>query len=220
MSSESKLPPKESYLTRSLRGAMPALLALALGILAGSVLIMISGYNPVQVFGEMFTGALGSQQGLSYTISYVSPFILAALAFMIPGKAGIWNVGGQGQVYLGGITAAFVALYLPLPPVLWPLVALILGAAAGALGAALPGALESYRNASAIVTTIMLNYVYQPLASFLLFFVIAVNFPTTKVANQTPKFASAATLPQIPGLSSSIMVIFTTNSQSICLMAL
>jgi simple sugar transport system permease protein len=157
----------------------------------------------------MFAGALGSQQGLSYTVTYVSPFVLAALAFLVPGKAGIWNVGGQGQAYLGGIAAAFVALYVPMPPILWPVVALIVGALAGALGAAIPGILESYRNASAIVTTIMLNYVYQPLASFLLFFIIAVDFPTTRVANQTPKFASAATIPQIPGLSSSVMVFFT-----------
>ena len=209
MSSEPKASALGSYLERSLRDAMPALLALALGLIAGSILILISGYNPVQVFGEMFAGALGSQQGLSYTVTYVSPFVLAALAFLVPGKAGIWNVGGQGQAYLGGIAAAFVALYVPMPPILWPVVALVVGALAGALGAAIPGILESYRNASAIVTTIMLNYVYQPLASFLLFFIIAVDFPTTRVANQTPKFASAATIPQIPGLSSSVMVFFT-----------
>jgi ABC-type uncharacterized transport system permease subunit len=209
LSSAPKTSALRSYLEKSLSDAMPALLALALGLIAGSILILISGYNPVQVFGEMFAGALGSQQGLSYTVTYVSPFVLAALAFLIPGKAGIWNVGGQGQAYLGGIAAAFIALYVPMPPILWPIVALIVGALAGALGAAVPGILESYRNASAIVTTIMLNYVYQPLASFLLFFVIAVDFPTTRVANQTPKFASAATIPRIPGLSSSVMVIFT-----------
>ncbi len=209
MNAQAKGSTLSSYLETSVHNALPSLLCLLLGLVAGSILIIICGYNPVLVFGEMFSGAFGSVQGLSYTITYISPFILAALAFLIPGKAGIWNVGGQGQVYLGGITATLVALYIPMPPILWPIVALLAGAGAGALGAALPGILESYRNASAIVTTIMLNYVYAPIASFILFFVIAVTYPTTRVDSQTPKFSSAVRLPHIPGLSSSIMVFFT-----------
>jgi len=154
----------------------------------------------------MFGGALGSPQGQSYVMIYMAPFTLTALAFLIPGKAGIWNVGAQGQVYLGGITAALIALFVPMPPVLWPIVALLLAACVGALAAALPAVLEVYRNASAIVTTIMLNYVFAPLASYILFFVIAVSYPSTRISNMTPTFPQATWLPRIPGFTASILI--------------
>jgi ABC-type uncharacterized transport system permease subunit len=195
-----------SYAMVLVRRALPSVFALVLGIAAGSVLIAISGFNPILVFQLMITGAFGSDQGRTYMLIYMAPLILNGLAFLIPGKAGMWNVGAQGQVYLGGMTAALVALLVPLPPVIGPIVALVLGALVGAVWAFIPALLQVYRNASAIVTTIMLNYVAISLCSYLLFDYIGVVFPGSALNNQSPPFSSSMWLARIPGSTASIMV--------------
>lgn len=189
--------------------AVPSIIALVLGILAGSVLILITGYNPIQVFTAMVNGAFGTNAGQSYLLTYMATLILSAIAFLLPGKAGIWNVGAQGQIYFGGITAALIALFVPLPPILWPVVTFLGAGLAGAAWAFVPGVLEPYRKASAIVTTIMLNYVAQATASFILFNYIGRRLPQTLVNNTTPLFSALVTLPRIPGYSASIMIIIS-----------
>ena len=176
------------------------------------MLILLSGFNPVTVFGVMIQGALGTEPGQSYVLTYSATLILSGLAFLIPGKAGIWNVGAQGQIYFGGIFAALVALFVPLPLIAWPLVAFAAGSLMGALWGFIPGVLETYRNASAIVTTILLNYVAQAMSSYILFNYVGKRLPQTLISNQTPLFSSLVTLPRIPGFSASIMIfvsIFT-----------
>jgi simple sugar transport system permease protein len=189
--------------------AVPSLIALVLGLIAGSVLILIAGYNPITVFSVMLTGAFTTNAGQSYLLAYMATLILAALAFLLPGKAGIWNVGAQGQIYFGGITAALVALFIPLPAVLWPLVIFVSAGLAGAMWAFIPGVLEPYRRASAIVTTIMLNYVAQATASFILFNYIGSRIPQTLQSSQTPRFNPLVILPRIPGYSASVMILIS-----------
>jgi len=189
------------------RKALPSVFALVLGIAAGSVLMVISGFNPLLVFQLMIVGAFGSSQGRTYMLIYMSPLILNALAFLVPGKAGMWNVGAQGQVYLGGMTAALIALLVPLPGVVGPVVCLLAGALVGSVWAFIPALMRVYRNASEIVTTIMLNYVAASLASYLLFDYIGVIFPGATVNNQSPAFPSAFRLLRLPGSTASVMVI-------------
>jgi ABC-type uncharacterized transport system permease subunit len=189
--------------------AVPSLIALVLGLIAGSVLILIVGYNPITVFGVMLRGAFTTNAGQSYLLAYMATLILAALAFLLPGKAGIWNVGAQGQIYFGGITAALVALFIPLPAVLWPLVIFVSAGLAGAMWAFIPGVLEPYRKASAIVTTIMLNYVAQGTVSFILFNYIGSRIPQTLQSSQTPRFSPLVILPRIPGYSASVMIFIS-----------
>ncbi len=195
-----------SVVSAALRSAVPSLVALALGILVASGIMLVFSINPVNVFTTLFKGALYTQYGQSSILTYLGSYILLALAFLIPGKAGIWNVGGQGQAFLGGVAAALIIIFVPLPPVLWPLVAIVGGCLVGALWAALPGFLEAYRNASAIVTTIMMNFVAQSFASFLLFYVIALRVKTVPLCN-CAVFEPAATLPTLPYFNTSIMFI-------------
>jgi simple sugar transport system permease protein len=193
-------------LTGALKSAVPSLVALFLGLAAASILMWILGLNPFNVFYTLFTGALTTHFGQSSTLTYLGSYILFALAFIIPGKAGIWNVGAQGQAILGGITVALIVVFLPLPPVIWPLVAIVAAIIVGALWSAICGALEAYRNASAIVTTIMLNFVAASIASFLLLWVIGAK---VKYVPQTSylTFSSATTMPTLPYFNTSIMFI-------------
>ena len=194
-------------LLRSLRGVVPQVIALLFGLLAGAVLIFAAGFNPITVYSSLVEGALGSQVGRSETLSFMATFLLSGLAFLIPGKAGIWNVGAQGQIYLGGSVAALVAVFVPLPPIIWPLVALSAGILAGAVWAVIPGLLEAYRNASAIVTTIMMNYIGNSLATFLLFYAIALGEPKLIQNNNTAYFKPGVLLPQMPYFTTSVMIM-------------
>jgi general nucleoside transport system permease protein len=190
----------------ALQSAVPSIIALLLGLGAASLLMLAFGLNPVDVFSKVFAGALGTQFGQSSVLTYMGSYILLALAFLVPGKAGIWNVGGQGQAILGGITSALVIEFIPLPPVIWPLAAVLAACTVGALWASISGLLEAYRNASAIVTTIMLNFVAQAFASFLLLYVVAIKAKSVAVYNYVV-FPASATLPKVPYYNTSVMFI-------------
>jgi len=193
-------------LVGALKSAIPSIVALLLGLAASSILMLAFRLNPLEVFGSVFVGALGTTSGQSLVLTYLASYILLALAFIVPGKAGIWNVGGQGQAILGGISAALVIEFVPLPPILWPLAAVLVACVVGAVWASISGMLEAYRNASAIVTTIMMNFVAQAFASFLLLYVVAIKSRTVSEYNYVV-FPPAATLPTFPFYNTSIMFI-------------
>lgn len=188
------------------RSAVPSFIALALGLVAGSILMLVFKLNPLNIFYEIFDGALGSQYGQSQVLSNMSSYILLALAFLIPGKAGIWNVGGQGQATLAGVVVALIVVFVPLPSGLWALVAIIAACIVGALWASISGLLEAYRNASAIVTTIMMNFVASALATFLLLFAIVPKVPGAAIYARVD-ISPGATLPVLPYFTTSIMVV-------------
>jgi general nucleoside transport system permease protein len=190
----------------ALRGAVPQLLALALGLVASSLLILAFGFSPVTLFGGVVYYALATPTGQSSVLTYTGIYTLTALAFLIPGKAGIWNVGANGQIYLGGMAAAILVTFVPLPPVIWPAAAIAVACLAGALWGLIPGVLEAYRNASAIVTTIMLNYVAKGLSSLLLFSVIALKFRSISLTNYAT-IPTGAMLPTLPYFTTSVMVV-------------
>jgi len=193
---------------RYLAMIIPQALALALGLVASAVFMILIGINPISVFSSVFVGAFAANthSSISYLLTLTASFTLTALAFLIPGKAGIWNVGAQGQIYLGGVTAALIAIFVPLPPVVWPLVAVTAGCLAAAFWALIPGILEAYRNASAIVTTIMMNYIAAPLSLYVLYEVIVIKQPGV-VNSGFATFSQKAALPSLPYYSTSIMVV-------------
>lgn len=104
------------------------------------------------------------------------------------------------------MAAAIVVTFVPMPPVIWPLAAVVAAILAGAFWGMIPGALEAYRSASAIVTTIMLNYVAKALASFLLFSVVALKFQSLSLTDYAT-IPSGATIPSLPYFTTSVMVI-------------
>jgi len=190
----------------TLIAAVPQIVALLLGLVAASLLILAAGYNPLVVFGTLFRSALETPSGQASVLTYTGIYTLTAIAFLVPGKASIWNVGANGQVYLGGIVAGVVAIYLPLPPILWPIAAIVLACVAGGIWGLVPGLLEAYRNASAIVTTIMMNYIAVALIDYMILGVIVIKVPTVAQYNDVV-ISQGAMIPTLPYFSSSIMVV-------------
>ena len=192
-------------LAGTLRSAVPSILALGLGLVVASLVMLVFGLDPVKIFSLLFSGALTTQFGQSSVLTYMYSYILLALAFLLPGKAGIWNVGGQGQAIFGGVTAAILVEFVTLPPVIWPLAAIIVAVLAGAAWAAISGLLEAYRNASAIVTTIMMNYIAANLATFLLYYVLIPKANVPGFYNDVV-FPSGVTLTTLPYFTTSVMI--------------
>lgn len=135
----------------------------------GAVMLTALGANPIEGYKTMFTSAFGSVDGLAATAIKSIPLMLVGVGICIAFRANVINIGGEGQMVVGGLFATMVALAIPTAPaiILVPMV-LIAGAIGGAIWGAIPGALKAYFNVSEILSTIMFNIVAVQLMNFLL----------------------------------------------------
>ncbi len=147
-------------LRTSLQALLIPLLSVILAIVAGSLFMWSAGYDAFAAYGGMLSGSLGSPTAIGRTLLNAVPFVFAGLAVAFAFKGGLFNIGGEGQLFLGAVTSAWIGIALAgLPgPVLVPL-ALLAGGLAGALWGGLAGALKAYTGAHEVITTIMLNYI-------------------------------------------------------------
>ena len=120
----------------ALSGARP-LIGILLGLLAGAGLIALSGVNPLVAYAAMLNGAIGSPQSIANVLVRASPLLLTGVGVAIGIKAGLWNVGAEGYMYMGAIGAGAVGMApLPLPPIVHITLAILAGAVvAGVWGA-------------------------------------------------------------------------------------
>jgi simple sugar transport system permease protein len=136
------------------------LIAFAIALAIGSLLIIAYGERPLDVYGAILSSSLGSKDGLGYVLANATPLIYSALAVAVCFKGGLFNIGVEGQYLVAMVTAAWAALSLDFLPgpllVLAVLIAAILG---GMIWAAIPGVLKVKRGAHEVVTTIMLNLI-------------------------------------------------------------
>lgn len=147
-------------LRSSLQSLLIPILSVALAVAAGSLFMWGAGYDALAAYGGMFTGALGSPTAIGRTLLNAVPFVFAGLSVAFAFKGGLFNIGGEGQLFLGAVTSAWIGLALADWPgiALMPL-ALLAGGLAGALWGAVAGALKAYTGAHEVITTIMLNYI-------------------------------------------------------------
>lgn len=159
----------QNRLINILRTVQAPLLAVLGGMLIGGLLMLFSGYNPLEAYGAMIQGAFAGRNlsNLFSMINRAAPIVGMGLAAAVAFRAGFFNIGGEGQLVLGGVTAALVALYVPLPGLLLvPLV--FLGAAlAGGLYAGLATFLQVRLSVPLLIGTLLLNYPARFFASYL-----------------------------------------------------
>jgi simple sugar transport system permease protein len=144
--------------------------SILVALLIGGLLILATGENPLAVYQAMLAGAFGSPNALAETLVKTTPLLLAGLGVAIAFQMQLWNIGAEGQIYLGAVAATGTALFL-VPG--WPAPALIAamvvaGLLGGALWGAIPGALRAYLDANEIITSLMLNYVAILFAEYLI----------------------------------------------------
>ena len=145
-------------------------LALAIGLWLGAVMLWLKGVPPWEAYGAMAQGAFGSVYGLSETLVKTTPLLLAGLGVGLAFRLGFWNIGGEGQLYIGAMGGTWLALGYPgLPaPLLQPLM-LIVGFLAGAVWGFIPAMLRAYWRVNEVITTLVLNYVAILWVDFLVY---------------------------------------------------
>jgi simple sugar transport system permease protein len=155
----------------SLAGPARFLAAILGALVVFGILIAIKGVNPLQAYSDMLTNTFGSVDSIGDIAIRTAPILLAALAVTVPARAGLINVGGEGQLIMGGIGAVWMSQTLDgsLPGGLTLVLMGISGAVAGALWAGIAGALRSTVKISESVTTLLLNYVALDLLYFLIY---------------------------------------------------
>jgi general nucleoside transport system permease protein len=144
-------------------------MAAVAALLVGAVMLLALGANPLTAYRALLQGAFGSADGLIQTTIKAVPLLLVGVGICIAFRANVLNIGGEGQIVMGGLAATAVALAVPhVPgPILIPLV-LLAGAAGGGAWGAIAGALKAYFNVNEILSTIMLNIVAVQIMNYLL----------------------------------------------------
>ena len=140
---------------------------LALGV--GALILIIFGINPLRAYQVMLQGSLGSGYAVSETLVKAIPLMLTGLGISIAFRMLFWNIGAEGQLAMGGIAAAYVALFLSdrLPPLLVIPMMFVLAALAGALWGLIPAVLKAAIGVNEILTTLMMNYIAILLVEYL-----------------------------------------------------
>ncbi len=167
---------------------------IALGVVfgVGSIAMALAHVSPIAGFGALFDGALGNQSEIAETLLQATALLFPALGIALAFRAGLFNIGAEGQIILGGMTAGILGVALPLPGVL--LVPAVLAAAACVGGAwgGLAGFLKARFGANEVISTLMLNTIALLLATYL----IGGPFKQPGAgAAETPQLPAAAWLP-------------------------
>jgi ABC-type uncharacterized transport system permease subunit len=179
-------------------GLIP-LVNLVVAFVISGLVVVFAGENPFKAAYLMVTGAFGSGEGIGYTLFYATNFIFAGLAVAVAFHAGLFNIGVEGQAYVGGIGVAAAALTFDatLPWYLVFLFAIIGGAIFGALWALIPAWLQAYRGSHIVITTIMFNYISYAL---MLWMLNNVYKPLGSMAPQSRTFGPGGELPKLDWL--------------------
>lgn len=143
---------------------------LLMALIVSGLIVLAIGANPFAAVGSMAVGAFGSLSGIGYTLYYATNFIFTGLAVAIAFHAGLFNIGGEGQAYLGGLGAGLVALAFDHSLGMWPIIGLGIVASAlfGAGWAFVPAYLQAKRGSHIVITTIMFNFLASALMVYLL----------------------------------------------------
>jgi ABC-type uncharacterized transport system permease subunit len=151
----------------ALAGIRP-LIGIFLGLLAGAVLIALTGANPLDAYAAMWKGAMGTPQSIANVLVRASPLLLAGVGAAIGIKAALWNIGAEGYMYAGAIGATAVGIApLHVPPIVHILLAFLVAMVIAGIWGLVPAYLRAYRDVNEVVTTIMMNYLAIFFASWM-----------------------------------------------------
>lgn len=152
------------------RGAKVALSFIATvgaALVAVIPVLLIAGASPIAAGRALINGSLAGKSPIAETLVSACPLLLAGLAVALAFQAGLFNIGVEGQLVIGGLTAGAIGTKLSLPTGVHLFVAVAGGATAGALWALVPGLLKAFRGVHEVITTIMLNYIAFSVSLFL-----------------------------------------------------
>ncbi len=140
------------------RAAIP-LLAIFTALLVSAGVLLLQGTSPITAYLALGEGAFGTQTAIIETLIKTTPFILGGLGIALAFRGGLFNIGVQGQLFMGSIFAVVVGYSIEAPPIIHIPLAMLAGMVGGGLWAAIPGYLKARNGAHEVITTIMLNFI-------------------------------------------------------------
>jgi simple sugar transport system permease protein len=174
-------------------GVIPLINVLLAFVVVGLIVLAI-GVNPFTAVRIMVLGAVGYPEAVGYTLYYTTNFVFTGLAVAVAFHAGLFNIGGEGQAYLGGLGVGLVLLALDstLPSLPLIVVAVLASAAFGAAWAAVPAWLQAWRGSHIVITTIMFNFIA---AALMVYLMVNVLIAPGSMSPESRAFAPASHLP-------------------------
>lgn len=167
----------------SVFGFVKALMAVALAVVVVGFILVFTGYKPIPVFGAMLSGAYGSARRVGESLVSMTPLLFSGLGFAVAYRCGLFNIGLEGQITVGGIAAAFFGFALPeLPPVIHVSLCILAGALAGGIWGFIPGYLKAKFGIHEVIGVIMLNHVAFKIAAYL----VSMNGPMKDRVDDMP----------------------------------
>lgn len=186
----------------------PVTVAMVVAFVLGAALITVTGSDPLSAFTELWRGAL-TGSGPRNSLSRAIPIIGMALAVSVSFRAGILNLGGEGQLLLGGVAGAATAIWMPGPGPIVIVAAIAAGSVVGMLWAVVSALGQTHLQLPVLITSLLLNYVARALSGYL------VRFPFAdegSVLASTPLVPESNRIPRVPilggvSLTMAIMVV-------------
>ncbi|WP_125152002.1 ABC transporter permease [Clostridium rectalis] len=185
------------YASKILKPIITVLIA----FIIGGIIIAISGKNPFYAYAALFKGAFAGNGGFYNTLFSATPLIYTGIATAIAFRANIFNMGVEGQLYLGAFTAAYIGFFVTgLPPILHVTLCIVAAAVVAGIFAAIPGLLKGYLNVDEMVVTIMLNYVATLFTGYLAsypFKAKGIGFSATEIIQKSAEIPRFSKLSQL-----------------------
>ncbi|RFU67833.1 ABC transporter permease [Bacillus sp. V59.32b] len=165
-------------------------ISVLLGLITGAIIMLVSGYDPVSGYSAMLAGIFGDEFYMGETVRQITPYILAGLAVAFAFRTGLFNIGVEGQLIVGWLAAVWVGTAFELPKVIHLPLAVLAGAAAGALWAFIPGLLKARFRVHEVIVTIMLNYTALHITNYLIINVLSDKQDKTENIAETASLRS------------------------------
>lgn len=196
------------------------LIAVLFALLVGAIVIMLIGEDPIFVYKTLFSNAIGNRDGWGNVLFRATPLIFTGLAVAFAFRCGLFNIGGEGQMYIGTFLATWVGFtFTNLPAFILLPLCILTAAAGGALWAAVPGILKAKIGVHEVIVTIMMNWIASSLTFFL---VLKFKAPPTEamatagvkqMIPHTREIAEAARLPRLYPILQSLNIDFPAYNQ-------
>lgn len=177
-----------------LRLVRDLIVALVVVFGVGSIAMLLAHVSPIDGFYALFDGAFGTTSEFAETLVQATALLFPALGIALAFRAGLFNIGAEGQLVMGGLAAGIAGVFVPGPPVVSIVVTLIAGAIAGGVWAGIAGFLKARFGANEVIATLMLNVVAVLFATYIVDGPL--HFPTAN-EGETPLLARTAWLPTI-----------------------
>ncbi len=196
------------------------LIAVIFALLVGAIVIILVGENPIDVYKLLFSYAIGNRDGWGNVLFRATPLIFTGLTVAFAFRCGLFNIGGEGQMYIGTFLATWVGFtFTNLPAFMLIPLCILTAAAGGALWAAVPGILKAKTGVHEVIVTIMMNWIAASLTFFL---VLKFKAPPTEamiaagvkqMIPHTSEIAEAARLPRLYTIFKFLNIDFPAYNQ-------